>query len=89
VRLVSAAALARSPRLRDALTMRAGAPVRTVCAFSYRGSYTPDAVERPFGTPVSGAGPYPYAVVIVSMPANELLGTALLEHQPMPFRHNL
>jgi hypothetical protein len=87
--LVSTAALARSPLLRNALAMRAGTPVRTVCAFSYRGSFTPETVERPFGTRASGTGLYPYAVVIVSMPANELLGTALLEHQPMPFRHNV
>ena len=44
--------------------MRAGAPVNTVCAFSYRGSYTAADVEQPFGASVPGAGPFPFAVVM-------------------------
>ena len=89
VRLVDASSLATTPRLRDVLDARAGAPVGTVCAFSYRGSYTQADVERPFGATPPGSGPWPYAVVIVSMPQNVLLGTAVLERQPMRFRHNL
>jgi len=87
--LVDTATLARSPRLRAVLSARAGAPVGTVCAFSYRGAYTPDGVEKPIGLTPAGAGPWPYAVVVVSMPENVLLGTFVLEREPMRFRHNV
>jgi len=89
VLLVEATSLARSPRLRALLTARAGAPVGTVCAFSYRGSYSPAEVEKPIGTTPPGTGPWPYAVVVVSMPENVLLGTFVLEQEPMRFRHNV
>ena len=89
VRLIDAAAIAASPRLRDVLSARVGTPIATVCAFSYRGSFTPADVEQPFGVTPPGTGPWPYAVVLVSSPGNVLLGTAVLEHEPMRFRHNL
>jgi hypothetical protein len=68
--------------------VQAGFPVSTVCAFSYQGSYTTSQVEKPLGAaPPGGTGQY--AVVLVSMPQNELLATLVLAHEPIRFRHNL
>jgi hypothetical protein len=86
VRLLSGATLAREPRLRSVLSARAGAPVGSVCVFAYRGSYTQADVEKPLGSPpASGKGDY--AVAVVSMPGNRLLGTVVLQREPFGFHH--
>ena len=69
---------------------RAGAPVGTVCAFSYRGSYTQAEVERPFGTTPPGPG----TVAIrrghrVHARRTTCSATFVLDREPMPFRHNV
>jgi hypothetical protein len=88
VRLIDAKTLASHALLRSVLSVQAGAPVGTVCAFSYQGSYTLAQVQKPLGAaPAGGTGQY--AVVLVSMPQNELLATFVLAHEPFRFRHNL
>jgi hypothetical protein len=88
VRLIDAQHLGRNDQLRAVLSVRAGHPIRSVCAFSYRGAYTLDQVERPLGFPPAES-PAPYAVVLVATPQNTLLATFVLEHQPFRFRHDL
>jgi hypothetical protein len=86
VRLLSSATLAHEPRLRSVLSARAGAPVGSVCVFAYRGRYTQQDVQKPLGVPpASGVGSY--AVAVVSMPANRLIGTFVLESEPLRFHH--
>jgi hypothetical protein len=74
-------------RLRSVLATRAGAGVERVCAVAYRGSFKLDQVARPIAIPPAvGAGGY--AVVVVSVPANRVLATFVLDHLPISFRHN-
>ncbi|HXX90433.1 MAG TPA: hypothetical protein VEI83_09450 [Acidimicrobiales bacterium] len=87
VRLVDASTLASYPRLRDVLTVRAGAPLGSVCAFAYQGSFTTAQVDKPLGRPATGTGRY--AVVIVSTPENDLLATVVLDRIPFRFRHSV
>ncbi len=88
VRLVDVRRLPQNDRLRAVLAGRGGSTVKTVCAFSYRGSYRLDQVQRPLGHQPTG-GSAPYAVVLVSMPQNSLVATFVLAHQPFRFRHNV
>jgi len=88
VRLIDVRRLPHDDRLRAVLSEGGGSAIKTVCAFSYRGSYRFDQVQRPLGRqPTSGSAPY--AVVLVSMPQNALLATFVLAHQPFRFRHNV
>ncbi|MHB1503905.1 MAG: hypothetical protein ACYCTL_07325 [Acidimicrobiales bacterium] len=89
VRLVPPSVLAEKSheRLRSVLATRAGAGVGHVCAVAYRGSFKLDQVARPIAIPpVVGTGGY--AVVVVSVPANRVLATFVLDHLPISFRHN-
>jgi hypothetical protein len=88
VRLVDVERLPENDRLRAVLSKGGGSTIKTVCAFSYRGSYRLDQVQRPLGRQPTG-GSAPYAVVLVSMPHNALLATFVLAHQPFRFRHNV
>jgi len=91
VRLIDVNRLGAQDRLRAVLTVpavAAGHPIRTLCAFSYRGSYTSDQVERPLDGQPSGTVA-PYAVVLVSTPQNTLLATFVLAREPLRFRHDL
>ena len=88
VMIIDARKLSPTSRLRSVLAVQANSPVRTVCAFSYRGVYRTDQVERPLGRgPAGSTGTY--AVVMVSSPQNQLLATFVLDHQPLRFRHEL
>lgn len=88
VRLIDARTLAGHAGLRSVLSAGAGAPVGSVCAFSYHGLYAIGQVQKPMGPPPAG-GTGQYAVVLVSMPRNALLATFVFAREPFPFRHNL
>lgn len=88
VRLIDAQRLGRHDQLRAVASMRAGHPVRSVCAFAYRGAYSLGQVERPLGHQPPGNSA-PYAVVLVATPQNTLLATFVLEHEPFRFRHDV
>jgi len=86
VRLVSVTSLRVLPHLQATLEQRSHAKLHNVCLVSYRGTYTPEQVERPAGeTPPAGTGHV--AVVVVSTPQNVLLATFVLQHEPVRFRH--
>ncbi|HXQ74914.1 MAG TPA: hypothetical protein VN791_00360 [Acidimicrobiales bacterium] len=86
VRPVSLTALGADVHLRAELSRRFGTRVHGVCVVSYKGTFTVDQVERPLGpAPPGGLGHY--AIVIVSEPQNELVGTVVRLTQPLRFGH--
>ena len=88
VRLLKSKDLDRRPHFRSLLEARAGTKVTTVCVVSFQGRFTLAQVERPFGqSPAGGTGPV--ALVVVSTPANKLLGTLVLSRVPLPLRHEV
>ena len=88
VRLLSSRDLDKRPKLRAVLSTRAGQQVRTVCAIAYTGVFRVGEVQDPIGHgPMGGEGTF--AVVCVSTPQNQLLGTIVLSRSPLPFRHNV
>lgn len=88
VRLVGARELDRYTTLRDELVARIGHTVRNVCVVSFHGDFRLDEVDKPLGHgPASGAGPV--ALVFVTIPQNSLVGTAVLEREPLPVRHEV
>ena len=86
--MVKAAALDRRPDLigSERLAERAGEPVTTVCVVAYHGLIAVDRVSRPIGPPPPG-GVGRYALVVVSLPANHLLGTVVTNRLPFRFGH--
>ncbi len=65
---------------------RIGRGVHDICVVSYRGTFRTDQVARPLGPPpVGGAGHF--AIVIVSKPQNQLIGTVIRQTQPLRFGH--
>jgi len=86
VRLVSASSLRKLHHFDSVLVQRSSTPLHNLCLVAYRGTYRPDQVKRPAGrVPASGVGHF--AVVVVSSPQNVLLGTFVLEKEPVRFRH--
>lgn len=88
VRLLGTKELAKRRRLEALLSARAGHNVRNVCLVAFHGQFRLDQVHNVFGHgPRTGVGTY--AVVAVSTPQNKLLGTLVLSHVPLPFRHEV
>jgi hypothetical protein len=88
VRLVNVARLTgRGDRaLRELLDLMPIPPSHEVCLVAYRGSFTVGQVELPFGPiPPSGAGRY--AIAVVTIPGSMLLGTLVVRHEPLSFKH--
>jgi hypothetical protein len=87
VRIVDPATLTRNEqglhRLLDRLHVRPG---QNVCLVEYVGRFTPGQVERPIGPHLVGVARYAIAVVTTRKP--RLLGTVLLRHEPLTFRHS-
>jgi hypothetical protein len=60
--------------------------VKTVCVVAFRGRFRVDQVRRPYGpAPATGSGLF--AIVVVSVPHNQLVGTIVLAKAPLPLRH--
>jgi hypothetical protein len=59
---------------------------REVCLIAYRGSYTIGQVELPFG-PIPASGVGRYAIAVVTIPKSMLLGTLVVRHEPLSFKH--
>jgi hypothetical protein len=70
-----------APQLSGRLTMPRPPPSR-VCVIEFTGRFRAAAVAKPLGSP-SGR----LAVVVLTNPPNRLLGTVLLDHAPLNFRH--
>jgi len=86
VRLVSDSTLAKIHRVEAVIKQRSTTPLHNVCVVEYRGDYRPSQVQRFAGkAPTSGVGHF--AIVVVSTPQNVLLGTFVLEKEPVRFRH--
>lgn len=88
VRLYRTRDLERHPHLREDLSSRAGGRISAVCAIAFSGTFRLDQVEKPLGHgPAGGSGSF--ALVLVSTPQNQLLGTVVLTQLPLPLRHEL
>jgi len=88
VRLVNVATLTtRSERsLRELLGTLPIPSSHEVCLVAYSGSYRGGQVQLPFGpVPPSGAGRY--AIAVVTIPKAMLLGTFVVEREPLSFKH--
>lgn len=60
--------------------------VKTVCVVAFHGRFRVDQVKLPYGPPPpNGSGIF--AVVVVSVPRNALIGTVVLATAPLPLRH--
>ncbi|MHB8439829.1 MAG: hypothetical protein ACYDD4_11810 [Acidimicrobiales bacterium] len=88
IRLLGQKQLSRLPRLEAVIDTRAGRKVNNVCAVEFHGSFNSAIVEKPFGQAGSKSN-RSYAVVLVATPSNKLLGTIVLAHQPLGFRHEI
>jgi hypothetical protein len=72
--------------LRELLALLPVPPSHQVCLVAYAGTYGPEQVELPFGPiPLSGEGRY--AIAVVTIPKSMLLGTFVVEHEPLSFKH--
>jgi len=60
--------------------------VKTVCVVAFRGRFRIDQVKRPYG-PAPSTGSGIFAIVVVSEPGNQLVGTVVLAKAPLPLRH--
>lgn len=88
IRLVGQKEIDSRRRLRELVQGVAGPAVHDVCVVSFHGQFRLDQVEKPFGAaPPGGSGPV--ALVVVSTPQNQLLGTLVVDHEPLPLRHNV
>jgi hypothetical protein len=88
IRLVNVATLtARGDRgLRELLDMLPIPSSHEVCLVAYAGSYRADEVELPFG-PVPPSGVGRYAIAVVTIPKSMLLGTFVVQREPLSFKH--
>jgi hypothetical protein len=88
VRLVGARDFDRHPSFRDDITTRLGHSVRSACVVSFHGQFRPDQVDHPLGKPPpDGSGTV--ALVVVTIPQNQLVGTFVLTREPLPIRHEV
>jgi hypothetical protein len=86
VRLVDTARLTGpgGRAIRSLLGMLPVRPPRDICVVAYAGKFTLGRVERPAGhAPPEGTGRY--AIVFVSAPKPELIGTFVLRREPLAF----
>jgi hypothetical protein len=72
--------------LRDLLDLMPIPPSHEVCLVAYRGSFTVGQVELPSG-PIPPSGVGRYAIAVVTIPGFTLLGTLVLGHEPLSFKH--
>jgi hypothetical protein len=88
VRLVDVTRLtSRGDRaLRGLLDQMPIPPSHEVCLVAYRGSFTVGQVELPFG-PIPPSGVGRYAIAVVTIPGSMLLGTLVVRHEPLSFKH--
>jgi hypothetical protein len=88
VRLVDVARLtSRGDRaLRELLELMPVPPSHEVCLVAYRGSFTVGQVELPVG-PIPPSGVGRYAIPVVTIPGSMLLGTLVVRHEPLSFKH--
>lgn len=86
IRLVSQKSLERYPRLALLLDRLTGSASQNVCVVAFHGSYSPSQVEKPL-EPATALRTGKVAIVIVTTPQNRLVGTVILEREPLPLRH--
>jgi hypothetical protein len=72
--------------LRELLDLMPIPPSHQVCLVAYRGSFTVGQVELPFG-PIPPSGVGRYAIAVVTIPGSMLLGTLVVRHEPVSFKH--
>jgi hypothetical protein len=60
---------------------------REVCLIAYSGTFAPGQVEQPIGPPPP-ATTGRYAIAVVTTPGSGLLGTFIVQHEPVNFRRS-
>jgi hypothetical protein len=72
--------------LRELLDLLPIPPSHEVCLVAYQGSFTVGQVELPSG-PIPPSGVGRYAIAVVTIPGSMLLGTLVVRHEPLSFKH--
>jgi hypothetical protein len=72
--------------LRELLDLMPLPSSHEVCLVAYQGSFTVGQVELPFG-PIPPSGVGRYAIAVVTIPGSMLLGTLVVRHEPLSFKH--
>ena len=72
--------------LRELLDLMTTPGHREVCLVAYQGSFTVGQVELPVG-PIPPSGVGRYAIAVVTTPGSSLLGTMVVRHEPLSFKH--
>ena len=86
VRLVDVSRLAPSDRaLRQLLDQLPIPSSHEVCLVAFTGRYTPGQVGLPFG-PAPASGAARFAIAVVTIPKAVLLGTFVVQREPLSFR---
>ena len=86
VRLVDVSRLTANERaLRNLLDQLPIPSSHEVCLVAFTGSFTPGQVELPFG-PVPASGAVRFAIAVVTIPKAVLLGTFVVQHEPLSFK---
>jgi hypothetical protein len=71
-------------RVKDLLALLTVPLPRDVCLVAYTGNYTLAQVQQPAGLPPPG-GEARFAIVVVASPSSQLLGTFVVQREPLPF----
>ncbi len=71
----------QAPMLVDQISPK-GSPKQSLCVFGFSGHYTSAEVSKPHGLPTGQV-----AIVVLTRPANQLLGTVILRRVPLRFSH--
>jgi hypothetical protein len=82
-RLLTLADLRRqAPKMVTQLSPK-GPPTQSLCVLAFSGHFTSTGVSKPHGRPAG-----PVAIVVLTRPSNELLGTVILQRVPLRFSHS-
>jgi hypothetical protein len=82
VHLLTLADLRRqAPKLVTQLTLK-GSSSQSLCVLAFSGHFTSTEVAKPHGRPAGQV-----AIVVLTRPSNELLGTVILGQLPLRFSH--
>ena len=60
-----------------------GSPKQSLCVLAFTGQFRSDSVSKPHG---QSAGPV--AIVVLTRPSNDVLGTVILKRVPLRFGHS-
>lgn len=83
VRLLTLADLRRQASKLVTQLAPKGPSTQSLCVFAFSGDFTSAGVSKAHGRPAG-----PVAIVVLTRPSNELLGTVILRRVPLRFSHS-